>query len=255
MSESSVRYEVADGIAILTMIDEAHRNALSADLRAGLWRGFESMRDDPTVKVGILTGGGNSAVCAGGDLKEMAQEGIGVPGRDFVSILNRNIWVEKPVIAAVNGAAYGGGFMLAMMCDLAVAATEARFAMPEARWSRGAPWSVPLSRMIGERHWMELALTGDAITAQRAYEIGLVNRVVPRAALMEETFKLATRICANAPLTIRASQQMIYYAREMGRTAAWDVADELFKPVYQSEDAQEGPRAFREGRKPRWKNR
>lgn len=250
-----VRYEVEDNIAVLTMTDEARRNALGLHMRQSLRLAFERLRDDRGAQVGILTASGTQAFCAGGDLKEMAQEHIGVPDHDFVAILNRNLWVNKPVIAAVNGVAFGGGFMLAMMCDLAIAADHAQFAMPEAKWSRGAPWSVPLGRIIGQRLWMELALTGEALDARRAYEIGLVNHVVPQDELMSVTLTMAKRIRDNAPLTVQATRQMVYYAAEMGRTAAWDVADGLFEPVYRSEDAQEGPRAFREKRLPHWKNR
>lgn len=255
MTEHVVDVKIRDGIAVLTMMDEPRRNALSATMRSELRQAFEVVRDDPAILVGVLTGMGDRAFSAGGDLKEMANNQIGVPERDFVPILNRNFWVDKPMIAAVNGVAYGGGFMLAMMCDLAVSADSARYAMPEAKWSRGAPWSIPLSRMIGQRLWMELALTGDAIDAERAYQIGLVNRVVPLEDLMTSTMELAARIRDNAPLTVAATRHMIYHSTEMGRTAAWDVADRLFEPVYRSEDAQEGPRAFRENRPPQWKKR
>lgn len=254
MAEPLVHYEARDGIAVLTMNDDAHRNALSHAMRKSLLHAFETIRDDGAVDVGILTSTG-STFCAGGDLKEMADESIGIPGRDFVPILNRNIWLDKPMIAAVPGVAYGGGFMLAMMCDLVVASEAARFAMPEAKWSRGAPWSIPLSHMIGQRLWMELALTGDPIDAQRAYEIGLINHVVPAPDLMATTLRLAQRIRDNAPLTIQATRRMIYHAEEMGRTAAWDVADQLFESVYRSHDAREGPRAFREKRRPVWQRR
>jgi len=255
VTDECARYEVRDGIAILTMIDEERRNALSEPMRHSLRLGFEAMRDEPEVKVGIRTAFGSHTFCAGADLKEMAIDKIGVPDREFVPILNRNLWVDKPVIAAVNGIAYGGGFLLVMMCDLAVAVDHARFAMPEAKWSRGAPWSIPLSRMIGQRLWMELALTGDAIDARRAYEMGLINRVAAPDDLMPTAIGLAERIRDNAPLTIQATRQMIYHSTEMGRTAAWDVADRLFEPVYRSEDAQEGPQAFREKRPHRWNNR
>jgi enoyl-CoA hydratase len=251
----AVLYHVEDHVAYVVLNQPAHRNALSAAVREGLWSAWRRFAADPEARVAILTGTGDQAFCAGADLKEMAAEGVGVPGRDYVPILGRNVFVDKPVIAAVNGAALGGGFMLAMMCDLAVAADHAVFGMPEARWGRGAPWSVPLQGMIPRRVWMELALTGDPIDARRAYEIGLVNAVVPRADLMPTARRLAARIVANAPLTVAATRRMIHLAGEMGRTAAWDVADALFEPVYRSEDAQEGPRAFREGRAPRWANR
>lgn len=255
MSEGLVRFGVEDGIAVITMDDPEHRNALSLTMRRGLRDALERFNTDPTCQVGILTASGSQVFCAGGDLKEMAEHQIGVPERTFVPILNRNLWIDKPIIAAVNGIAFGGGFLLAMMCDLAVAADHARFAMPEAKWSRGAPWSIPLHSMISQRVWMELALTGDPIDAQRAYEIGFVNRVVAPDVLLSNTMALARRIRDNAPLTVRATRQMVYMAAEMGRTAAWDVADHLFEAVYRSEDALEGPRAFREKRAPQWKGR
>jgi len=249
-----VRYEVESGIAVITLDQPERRNALSQAMRRGIRETFLRFKQDVEAHVAIMTGAGK-VFCAGGDLKEMADESIGVPGRDFMPILNRNVWIEKPIIAAVNGAALGGGFLLAMMCDLAVAADHARFGMPEAKWSRGAPWSVPLNWMIPQRMWIEMALTGEPISAARAYEIGFINRVVPAADLMPTARELAAKIRDNAPLTVKATRQMIYLTTEMGRTAAWDMADKLFEPVYQSEDALEGPRAFRERRNPVWKGR
>lgn len=250
-----VHYEVTDGVAVITLNQPDRRHVLSRAMRRGIGDAFCRFNEDREALVAILTAAGDRAFCAGADLKEMAEEQIGLPPRDFMPILNRNLWVDKPVIAAVNGAALGGGFLLAMMCDLAVAADHAVFGMPEAKWSRGAPWSVPLQWMIGQRLWMELALTGDPISAHRAYEIGLVNRVVPLAALAEASRELAVRIRDNAPLTVRATRQMVHLTADMGRTAAWDVAERLFEPVYRSEDAQEGPRAFGERRRPVWKGR
>jgi len=251
----AVLYRLEHHVAVIVLNQPERRNVLSAAIRQGLWDAWDRFAGDPDARVAILTGAGDQAFSAGADLKEMAVEGVGVPGRRYVPILGRNVFVDKPVIAAVNGAALGGGFMLAMMCDLAVAADHAVFGMPEARWGRGAPWSVPLAGMIPRRIWMELALTGDPIDAQRAYAVGLVNKVVPREELLPAARQLAERIADNAPLTVRATRRMIHLAGEMGRTAAWDVADALFEPVYESEDAQEGPRAFRERRPPRWANR
>lgn len=250
-----VSYVVTDGIAVMTLNQPERRNALSLAIRTGLRERFEQFNADKSARVAIVTGMGTQAFCAGADLKEMAEESIGLPGRDFMPILNRNIWVDKPVMAAVNGVALGGGFLLAMMCDLVVAADHAIFGMPESKWSRGAPWSVPLNWMIPQRIWMEMALTGDAIDAKRAYAIGLINRVCPSEQLMAETIQLAAKIRDNAPLTVQATRRMVYMTTEMGRTAAWDVADAIFEPVYTSEDAKEGPRAFREKRSPQWKGR
>lgn len=251
----AVLYEIEEHVAVITLNDPEHRNALSARIRNGLEEALIRFRDDGDAKVAILTGAGNRAFCAGADLREMSDQKIALPGRNYMPMLNRNIWVDKPVIAAVNGDAIGGGFLLVQTCDLAIAADHARFGMPEARWGRGAPWSVPLLWMIPQRIWMEMALTGELIPAERAYAIGFLNDVVPLSDLMKRAKDLAQRIVRNAPLTVAATRKMVYLATEMGRTAAWDAADALFEKVYESEDAQEGPLAFKEKREPRWKNR
>ncbi len=254
MENQAVLYVVKDHVAFITLNEPDSRNALSSNIRKGLWEAFTRLRDDDTAKVAILTGTGK-AFCAGANLKEFAENKIAVPDRNINPMLNRNIWVNKPVIAAVNGDALGGGFLMAQTCDLAIAAEKARFGMPEARWGRGAPWSVPLLHMIPQRIWMEMALTGQLITAERAYEIGLLNYVVPADELMEKAMELAQSIAAGAPLTITATHKMIYMATEMGRTAAWETADAIFEKVYESEDALEGPLSFKEKRPPNWKGR
>lgn len=255
MSDGSVLYRLDGDVAVITLNEPESRNALSQAIRSGLLAALERLDSDDRAKVGILTGAGDKAFCAGAHLGEMAGEALGVPPAGYVPIVGRGVDLDKLLIAAVNGAAHGGGLLLAQMADLAVAAEHATFAMPEARWSRGAPWSVPLSRMIPQRVWLELLVTGDPIDARRAYEIGFVNRVVPAAELMPAAMALARRIAANAPLTVRASREMVQVAGELGLTAAWDAADELFEPVYRSQDALEGPRAFRERREPRWEGR
>ena len=172
-----VRYERVGPVAWLTINRPEARNALNAPVRQGLFDGIAQFNDDGSAKVLVLTGAG-AAFCAGGDLKEMAETGLEVPPPDFLPQIGRNIEVAKPTIAAVNGVAYAGGFLLAQTCDLFVAAASARFAVTEVKVGRGSPWAVPLGWMIPPRLAMEILLTGDAISAQRAYEIGLVNRVV-----------------------------------------------------------------------------
>ena len=247
-----VDYEVVDSVAWLTINRPEARNALSAAVRRGLFDGFARFRDDRGAAVLILTGAGDTAFCAGGDLKEMAETALQVPPPDFLPYLQRTVMVDKPVIAAVNGVAYGGGFLLAQMCDLCVAAEHARFAITEARWGRGAPWAAPLPWLVPPRVAMELLLTAEPIDAYRAYEIGLVNRVVPSDALRESTQSMAACIARNAPLSVRAGKAMVYAAAETGWSASLAEGDRCFEPVYLSDDAQEGPRAFREGRRPAW---
>jgi enoyl-CoA hydratase/carnithine racemase len=163
--------------------------------------------------------------------------------------------VDKPVIAAVNGAALAGGFLLAQMCDLCIAVDHAQFAITEARWGRGAPWAAPLPWLIPPRIALELLLTAEPISAQRAYDVGLVNRVVGRDELRDCAQRMAQGIADNAPLSVRAGKAMVYAASEQGRTGALQAGDRFFEAAYKSEDAQEGPRAFREKRRPVWKGR
>ena len=144
-----------------------------------------------------------------------------------------------------------GGFLLAQQCDLVVAAEHATFAVSEVRVGRGAPWAAPLPWLVGPRAAAEILLTGDPVSAPRAYEIGLVNRVVPGVELHDHVQALAERIAANAPLSVAAAKRTVY----LSAPDAWAQAEEVWAPVYRSADAQEGPRAFRERRTPVWVGR
>ncbi len=247
----AVRYSVDSGVAWITLDRPEARNALNAQLRTGLWEAFARLNDDESAQVAVLRGAG-PAFCAGGDLKEMVETGMAVPPPDYLPYLNRTIDVPKPVLAVVQGVAFGGGFLLAQMADLCIAADDAVFGITEARWGRGAPWAAPLPWMIPPRAAMEILLTGEPFSAGRAYELGLVNRVVPAEQLEEAATALAAVVAGNAPLTVRAGKAMVLASAELGWRAALDRADEIFEPVYLSADAQEGPRAFRERRPPRW---
>jgi enoyl-CoA hydratase/carnithine racemase len=250
----AVRYAVEGGVAWLVIDRPEARNAINRAVGEGLWDGFRRFEADPAAAVLVLTGAGG-AFCAGADLKEMAALAMTVPPRDMAPHLGRNLQVTKPVVAAVNGVALGGGFLLAMMCDLCVAASSARFGITEARWGRGAPWAAPLPWLVPPRVALELLLTGEPIDARRAHEVGLVNRVVPDAALRQEAGRLAAAVAANAPLSVRAAKAMVQAAAGRDLDAAIDEGWRLFEPVYRSEDAQEGPRAFLEKRPPVWKGR
>jgi enoyl-CoA hydratase/carnithine racemase len=246
-----VTYEVEDGVAWLTIDRPEARNALNASVRSGLWEGVRRFNGDDSAGVLVLTATGDKAFCAGGDLKEMAETAMEVPPPDFVPIFGRNVDVPKPTIAAVNGVAFAGGFLLAQMCDLVVAADTAKFAITEAKVGRGTPWAAPLPWLVPPRIAMELLLTAAPISAQRAYEVGLVNRVVPLADLRSAATDLATTILANAPLSVGAAKRTVH----LGLADVADEADRIWEPVYTSADAQEGPAAFREGRAPRWQGR
>jgi enoyl-CoA hydratase/carnithine racemase len=250
-----VLYERRGPVAWLTINRPEARNALNKAARDGLVAGVARFNADAGARVLVLTGAGDRAFCAGGDLKEMAEVGLTVPPPDFVPQFGRTIEVTKPTIAAVNGVAYAGGFLLAQNCDLCVAAGHARFAITEAKVGRGAPWAAPLPWLIPPRVAMQILLTGDPIDAARAREIGLVNEVVPAADLAAKAQGLAERIAANAPLSVAAARQTVRLIAEYPLAGAYQRAERIWEPVYLSEDAQEGPAAFRDKRPPVWKGR
>jgi enoyl-CoA hydratase/carnithine racemase len=246
-----VSYAVVNGVGWLTIERPEARNALNAAVRDGLFAGARQFNADDSAKVLVLTGAGDKAFCAGADLKEMAQTSLQIPPPDFVPQFGRNIDVPKPVIAAVNGVAWAGGFLLAQCCDLCIAADTATFAISEVKVGRGAPWAAPLSWLLPPRIALQILLTGDPITAHRACQLGLVNEVVPLPELRSRAQALAERIAANAPLSVLAAKRTAY----LSRPDVFDAAEEIWAPVYRSADAQEGPAAFRDKRPPVWTGR
>jgi enoyl-CoA hydratase len=255
MSEAVLFDARPDGIAVLTINRPEQRNCLSKDVRDGLFAAWDRFEKDPALRVAILTGSGDKAFCAGGDLKEMVETQLRVPPRNMFPVPHENIRLTKPTIAAVNGVAFAGGWMIAQGCDLCVASTAAKFAITEVKVGRGSPWAAPLIHMIPQRIMMEIILTGKPITAQRAYEIGLVNRLAEPEALMDVALELAHEILEGAPLSVQAGREMVMLTTEMGRAEALDAAWSVHETAYNSDDAQEGPRAFSEKRKPVWKGR
>ncbi|HMN43611.1 MAG TPA: enoyl-CoA hydratase-related protein [Povalibacter sp.] len=255
MSDAVLFEARADGIAIITLNRPEQRNALGKDIRDGLFAAWDRFERDANLRVAILTGSGDKAFCAGGDLKEMVERNLQVPPRDMFPVPGDNIELTKPTIAAVNGVAFAGGWMIAQACDLCVASTAAKFAITEVKVGRSSPWAAPLIHMIPQRIMMEIILTGKPITAQRAYEIGLVNRLAEPEKLMQVALELAGEILEGAPLSVQAGRETVMLATEMGRSAALQAARHASVQTYCSEDAQEGPRAFAEKRRPQWKSR
>ncbi len=251
----SVTYENRGPVAWVSIDRPEAHNALNAEVRRGLWDAFARFNADERASLMVLTGAGDKAFCAGADLKEMTETAMTVPPPDFIPQIGRNLDVPKPVIGAINGVCLGGGFLLALSCDLLVASSAATFGIPEVRVGRGSPWAVPLTTMVPRAIALEILLTGRPITAERAYQVGLVNEVVAPEELAARAQSLAETIAVNAPLSVIAAKRTAYLPASERMAQAFDEAEELWRPVYLSEDAQEGPRAFKEKRKPVWRAR
>lgn len=249
-SGTEILFEVRSQCALITINRPEQRNAINLAACAQLEQAFARFDSDPDLRVAILTGAGDKAFSAGRDLKEIAARGDApLPP---LPTLGDTLHVGKPVIAAVNGAAIAGGWVFAQMCDLCIAADTATFGITEPKVGRGVGWAPPMIHMIGSRLALELMLTGKTISAQRAYEIGFVNRVVPRAELMAAALSMADEIVECAPLSVVAVRQVVRHTVNMGLDAALEVGKQVCAPLYASEDAKEGARAFKEKRKPQW---
>src|SRR3954452_10826710 len=252
-----VDYEVQGHYAVLTINRPEARNAVNGAVASGIEDGIDKLEADDDLWVGILTGV-PPVFCAGADLKEINSGNAGglmTKRGGFGGIVRRER--TKPIIAAVDGPALAGGTEIVLACDLVVASTTARFGIPEVKRSlvAGAGGLFRLPRALPRNIAMELALTGDPIDAQRAYELGLVNRICEPAALIDTAIALADQITANAPLAVKASRDIVLRGMLASDEDAWRITNEAFAAVAASEDFAEGPRAFIEKRAPQWKGR
>jgi enoyl-CoA hydratase/carnithine racemase len=256
---TAVLYDQHDHIVTITLNRPEALNAINRQLRQELGEAITRFDQDPDARVAIVTGAGR-AFCAGRDLKERASDNAaGVQARagdslgaESLSLFPRT-W--KPLIAAINGYAMAGGWAIAQMCDLRLAAEDARMGISESRWSLLPPFAATLAKLIPMAAVLELVFTAEPITAQRAYEIGFVNKVVPGAQLMDEAMALARRLVANAPLSLRYFKEMAYRGLEMNEPGIAALTRHIYDQVLRSEDSKEGPRAFAEKRPPRWQGR
>jgi enoyl-CoA hydratase len=207
------------------------------------------------LRVAILTGAGGT-FCSGMDLKAFVTgEMPHIAGRGFAGLTESS--PKKPLIAAVEGYALAGGLELAISCDLIVAADDSKFGIPEAKrgLAAAAGGLVKLPRQIPPRLAMELALTGDFISAQRALEMGLINQVVPAGTALDAAKALAAKIAANGPLAVAASKQVIVQQQDWSSDEMFRKQGEIVTPIFTSEDAIEGATAFAEKRAPNWKGK
>ncbi|WP_375290278.1 crotonase/enoyl-CoA hydratase family protein [Qipengyuania sp.] len=253
MSEE-ILTEVRDGVLIVTINRPDAKNAMTKAAAEGIAAAMDRLDGEDDLRVGLLKGAGGT-FCSGMDLKGFLRgESPSIEGRGFGGIVQKP--PVKPLIAAVEGYALAGGLELMIACDLVVANKDAKFGIPEVK--RGlvaaAGGVMMLPDQIPERIAMELALTGEFIDAHRAYELGLINRVVDGDAL-EGALELAAKIAENGPLAVRVSKQIIKDSRGWPMDERYDKQAQLIGPVFFSEDAREGAAAFAEKRKPNWKGK
>ena len=260
MSDSPLSIATEAGIRTITVNRPDKLNALNSATLDALHAAFDDAANDAAVRVVVLTGAGEKAFVAGADISEM--NGLTpVEGRDFSlrgqRMMRRVEKMPKPVIAAINGFALGGGLELAMCCHLRIAADSAKLGQPEINLGLipGFGGSQRLLRLAGRAATLELCLGGAPINAERARELGIVNRVVPAAELMAETMKLATQLAHAAPLALRAMLDCVNIGGECGIEEGLEYESAQFGLVFSTDDMREGTSAFLEKRKPEFKGR
>jgi len=262
--EGEVLAEQRGNVVLITLNRPDARNAVNANTHLGVGQALEFAERTDSVWAVIITGAGDKAFCAGADLKAAAAGQLG-PFDDerlrrwgFAGYVSHQI--SKPTIAAVNGFALGGGTEITLASDLAVAAETATFGLPEVKRGifAGAGGAFRLPRQIPDKIGMEAVLTGQPLTARRAYELGLVNRVVPLERLLPEAFALADLILENAPLAVQVSKRIakgITDGAILDEGSDWERTEREGRSLMASRDAREGMQAFAEKRAPRWEGR
>jgi enoyl-CoA hydratase len=253
MSEELLTEE-RDGILIITINRPEAKNAMNKAAAEGIAAAVDRLDSDDNLRVGILTGAGGT-FCSGMDLKGFLRgESPSIEGRGFGGITQKG--PVKPLIAAVEGYALAGGMELMISCDLIVANSGAKFGIPEAKrgLAAAAGGLMKLPDLIPPKIAMELALTGDFIDTDRAYQLGLINEVTDGSAL-DAAMALAEKINQNGPLAVRVSKQIVNDSRGWTLENRWDEQAKLLPQVFMSEDAREGAAAFAEKRKPNWKGK
>jgi len=260
MSFKNLIYEKRDNIAVITINRPEVLNALNRETLLELSAALRDAEEDPNIRVIIITGAGEKAFCAGADVREFRDksltevlEFIELGHKVFAMIEN----LSKPVIALVNGYALGGGLELALACDFIIASTNAKLGQPEVNLGLIPGWGATqkLAKIVGLRKARELILLGETISAEEAFRIGLVDKVVPPERLWEEALQLAKKLIEKSPIALRFAKRAINTALRTTLPEGLEYEKMAFIALYSSEDAREGVRAFLEKRKPVWRGR
>ncbi len=260
-----VDFERVGNVAIVRLNRPDARNAISPEVAVRLYRAWHEVRDDDNIRVAILTGKGEKAFSAGADLgkliplfsgarepeDEWDEEVVKNPAITGIALL-RDFDAEKPVIAAINGHAIAGGMELVQGTDIRVSVPEARFGVQEVKWAifPAGGSTVRLPRQLPYAKAMELLLTGDLVTADQALELGFLNYVVPRGKLVDKAMEIAEKIAANGPIAVKAIRRSARLCSGLTEEEGMKLETKLSTPVFKTEDAKEGPRAFMEKRSP-----
>ena len=255
----TVLYEKTENIVTITLNRPDSLNSINRQLRADLSEAITTFDGDSDARVAIVTGAGR-AFCAGRDLKERASdnaEGRQARAGDSMYPDRPYMWPQtwKPIIAAINGFALAGGWSIAQMCDLRIASEDAKLGITETKWSLMPPFGTILPKQIGLAATLELCLTAQPVTAQRAYDMGFLNKVVPGDQLMAEAMTMAAQIAENAPLAVQYFKELAYRGLNMSTQDISALTYHMYDQLLTTEDSKEGPRAFAEKRKPNWQGR
>jgi enoyl-CoA hydratase len=249
--------ETRGRVGLITLNRPQAMNALNQQLMRELMDALEAFDKNDAIGAMIITGN-EKAFAAGADIKEMANKSIEqMMDTDHIAVFGRIRTIRKPVIAAVSGWALGGGCEIALSCDMIVASESATFGQPEINIGviPGAGGTQRLARAVGKVLAMEMILNDRRLSAQEAYQAGLLNRVVPVEGYLEEAFKLAEEIASRAPVAVRAAKKMINQAFERSLSEGLATEKQEFYNLFATEDQKEGMRAFVEKRKPEWKGK